>query len=69
MKEKMICCGDLFYYDFGDNSGSVQSGERPSLCVCGHGYSATRELSDCLHTVSRVSPPSRRIDLRRALSA
>ena len=29
MKEKMICRGDLFYYDFGDNSGSVQSGERP----------------------------------------
>lgn len=28
MKEKMICRGDLFYYDFGDNSGSVQSGER-----------------------------------------
>ena len=31
MKEKMICRGDLFYYDFGDNSGSVQSGERPVL--------------------------------------
>ena len=28
MKEKMICRGDLFYYDFGDNNGSVQSGER-----------------------------------------
>ena len=25
MKEKMICRGDLFYYDFGDNSGSVHS--------------------------------------------
>ena len=33
MKEKMICRGDLFYYDFGDNSGSVQSGERPVLVV------------------------------------
>ena len=31
MKEKMICRGDLFYYDFGDNSGSVQSRERPVL--------------------------------------
>lgn len=31
MKEKMICRGDLFYYDFGDNSGSVQSGERASV--------------------------------------
>ena len=34
MKEKMICRGDLFYYDFGDNSGSVQSGERPVLPSC-----------------------------------
>ena len=33
MKEKMIYRGDLFYYDFGDNSGSVQSGERPVLVV------------------------------------
>ena len=33
MKEKMICRGDLFYYDFGDNSGSVQSGERPVLAT------------------------------------
>lgn len=30
MKEKMISRGDLFYYDFGDRVGSVQSGERKS---------------------------------------
>ena len=31
MKERMISRGDLFYYDFGDRVGSVQSGERPVL--------------------------------------
>ena len=38
MKEKMICRGDLFYYDFGDNSGSVQSGDRPVLVVQADDY-------------------------------
>ena len=38
MKEKMICRGDLFYYDFGDNSGSVQSGERPVFVVQADDY-------------------------------
>ena len=38
MKEKVICRGDLFYYDFGDNSGSVQSGERPVLVVQADDY-------------------------------
>ena len=38
MKEKMICRGDLFYYDFGDNSGSVQSGERPVLVIQANDY-------------------------------
>ena len=38
MKEKMICRGDLFYYDFGDISGSVQSGERPVLVVQADDY-------------------------------
>ena len=38
MKEKMICRGDLFYYDFGDNSGSVQSGERPVLVIQADDY-------------------------------
>ena len=35
MKEKMICRGDLFYYDFGDNSGSVQSGDTSGACHSG----------------------------------
>ena len=34
----MICRGDLFYYDFGDNSGSVQSGERPVLVIQADDY-------------------------------
>lgn len=38
MKGKMICRGDLFYYDFGDNSGSVQSGERPVLVIQADDY-------------------------------
>ena len=38
MKEKTICRGDLFYYDFGDNSGSVQSGERPVLVIQADDY-------------------------------
>ena len=38
MKEKMICRGDLFYYDFGYNSGSVQSGERPVLVIQADDY-------------------------------
>ena len=38
MKEKMICRGDLFYYDFGDNSGSVQSEERPVLVIQADDY-------------------------------
>lgn len=33
MKERMISRGDLFYYDFGDRVGSVQSGERPVLTL------------------------------------
>ena len=33
MKERTICRGDLFYYDFGNRTGSVQSGERPVLVI------------------------------------
>jgi len=33
MKEKTICRGDLFYYDFGTRTGSVQSGTRPVLVI------------------------------------
>ena len=33
MKERTICRGDLFYYDFGNRTGSIQSGERPVLVI------------------------------------
>lgn len=38
MKERMISRGDLFYYDFGERVGSVQSGERPVLVVQADDY-------------------------------
>lgn len=38
MKEKTIKRGDLFYYDFGDNAGSVQCGERPVLVLQANDY-------------------------------
>ena len=38
MKERIISRGDLFYYDFGDRVGSVQSGERPVLVVQADDY-------------------------------
>ena len=25
--------GDIFYYDFGENKGSIQCGRRPVLCL------------------------------------
>lgn len=33
MKVKTIRRGDLFYYDFGENLGSIQCGERPVLVL------------------------------------
>ena len=51
MKEKMICRGDLFYYDFGDNSGSVQSGERPVLVVQADDYNQNAPMIDVNHTL------------------
>lgn len=33
MKKKKISRGDLFYYDFGEREGSIQSGIRPVLVV------------------------------------
>lgn len=33
MKKKKISRGDLFYYDFGEREGSIQSGVRPVLVV------------------------------------
>ena len=38
MKERMISRRDLFYYDFGERVGSVQSGERPVLVVQADDY-------------------------------
>lgn len=38
MKERTICRGDLFYYDFGNRTGSVQSGERPVLVIQADDY-------------------------------
>ena len=31
--EKTIKRGDIFYYDFGEKKGSIQSGARPVLCL------------------------------------
>lgn len=33
MQKKEIKRGDLFYYDFGEKKGSIQSGVRPVLVV------------------------------------
>lgn len=38
MKERTICRGDLFYYDFGNRTGSIQSGERPVLVIQADDY-------------------------------
>ena len=38
MKERTICRGDLFYYDFENRTGSVQSGERPVLVIQADDY-------------------------------
>lgn len=38
MEEKIIRRGDLFYYDFGNNIGSVQHGERPVLVLQANDY-------------------------------
>ena len=33
MRKESVCRGDIYYYDFGEKGGSVQSGERPVLVV------------------------------------
>lgn len=38
MKERTICRGDLFYYDFGTRTGSIQSGERPVIVIQADDY-------------------------------
>ena len=54
MKEKMICRGDLFYYDFEDNSGSVQSGERPVLVVQADDYNQNARTIIVVATTSVI---------------
>ena len=44
MKEKTICRGDLFYYDFGTRTGSVQSGTRPVLVIQADDITETHQL-------------------------
>ena len=50
MKEKTICRGDLFYYDFGTRTGSVQSGTRPVLVIQVDDYNRSSVFfkSDCV---------------------
>ena len=43
MRKEIICRGDLFYIDFGNNAGSVQSGERPVLVLQGDDYNRNEE--------------------------
>ena len=38
MSNRTIHRGDLYYYDFGNSTGSVQSGERPVLVVQADDY-------------------------------
>ena len=38
--ESKIRRGDIFYYDFGDNAGSIQNGRRPVLVIQEDGFNA-----------------------------
>ena len=38
MQKEQIQRGDLFYYDFGENPGSIQSGERPVIVLQADNY-------------------------------
>ncbi|MFQ7618905.1 MAG: type II toxin-antitoxin system PemK/MazF family toxin [[Ruminococcus] torques] len=48
MKEKTICRGDLFYYDFGTRTGSIQSGTRPVLVIQADDYNRNAPRQLCL---------------------
>lgn len=39
-KENGIRRGDIFYYDFGENPGSIQCGKRPVLCLQANDFNA-----------------------------
>lgn len=53
MQKKEIQRGDLFYYDFGEREGSIQSGVRPVLVVQADCYNqnAPTVIVACLTTV------------------
>lgn len=38
--DQTIKRGDIFYYDFGENKGSIQSGVRPVLCLQADNFNA-----------------------------
>ena len=48
MKEKTICRGDLFYYDFGTRTGSVQSGTRPVRVIQADDYNRSAPMRVCI---------------------
>lgn len=52
MQKKEIKRGDLFYYDFGEKKGSIQSGVRPVLVVQADCYNqnAPTVIVVCLST-------------------
>ena len=57
MKERMISRGDLFYYDFGERVGSVQSGERPVLVVQADDYNKNARSAYSVMNVRRSVRP------------
>ena len=46
--KKKISRGDLFYYDFGEREGSIQSGVRPVLVVQANEFNTTLQLLSLL---------------------
>lgn len=38
--QRTIKRGDIFYYDFGETEGSIQSGRRPVLVIQADGFNA-----------------------------
>ena len=38
--EQTMKRGDIYYYDFGENAGSIQSGKRPVLCLQADNFNA-----------------------------
>lgn len=67
MKEKTICRGDLFYYDFGTRTGSVQSGTRgiPRKAVFNIVKSQICDESDCIMGLSQKNEYTDAINTRR----